>query len=93
MVVDTYHVWWDPELARSIARAGAQGRIAAYQICDWLVPMAADPLLSRGMMGDGLIDFASIAHWSHAAGYAATSRSRSSTRRSGPLTGTRSSRP
>jgi hypothetical protein len=26
-------------------------------MCDWLVPMAADPLVSRGMMGDGVIDF------------------------------------
>ena len=25
VVVDTYHVWWDPQLARQIARAGAAG--------------------------------------------------------------------
>jgi sugar phosphate isomerase/epimerase len=61
VVIDTFHVWWDPELATSVAAAGAQGRISSFQVCDWLVPMAADPLVSRGMMGDGVIDFASIA--------------------------------
>lgn len=60
VVVDTFHVWWDPDLAAGIAEAGAQQRISAYQVCDWLVPMAADPLVSRGMMGDGVIDFAAI---------------------------------
>ena len=60
VVIDTFHVWWDPGLAESVARAGAAGRISSYQICDWLVPMAADPLGSRGMMGDGVIDFPGI---------------------------------
>src|SRR5688572_24654042 len=36
VVVDTYHVWWDPRLFEQIARAG--DRIASYQICDWVVP-------------------------------------------------------
>jgi sugar phosphate isomerase/epimerase len=69
VVVDTFHVWWDPSLAESVARAGAQGRISSYQICDWLVPMAADPLVSRGMMGDGVIDFAAITAMVRDAGY------------------------
>ena len=69
VVIDTFHVWWDPELAQRIAEAGAQQRISSYQVCDWLVPMAADPLLSRGMMGDGVIDFASIGTLVRAAGY------------------------
>ncbi len=69
VVIDTFHVWWDPELALRIAEAGEQGRISSYQVCDWLVPMTADPLLSRGMMGDGVIDFASIGALVHAAGY------------------------
>lgn len=69
VVVDTYHVWWDPELAAGIAAAGAAGRISSFQICDWLVPMAADPLVSRGMMGDGVIDFGAIAALVAAAGY------------------------
>ena len=69
VVVDTFHVWWDPGLAESVARAGAAGRISSYQICDWLVPMAADPLVSRGMMGDGVIDFAAITALVDQAGY------------------------
>jgi sugar phosphate isomerase/epimerase len=69
VVIDTFHVWWDPELAPRIAEAGAQGRISSFQVCDWLVPMAPDPLLSRGMMGDGVIDFASIATFVSSAGY------------------------
>lgn len=70
VVVDTFHVWWDPELAQRVADAGAQGRISSYQICDWLVPMTPDPLVSRGMMGDGVIDFGAITALVSAAGYA-----------------------
>jgi sugar phosphate isomerase/epimerase len=69
VVVDTFHVWWDPDLADMVAAAGAQGRISSYQVCDWLVPMTADPLLSRGMMGDGVIDFAAVTRLVAAAGY------------------------
>jgi sugar phosphate isomerase/epimerase len=69
VVVDTYHVWWDPDLERQIARAGAEGRLAAYQVCDWVLPLAPDALLSRGHVGDGYIDFATITRWVAAAGY------------------------
>lgn len=69
VVVDTFHVWWDPELATQIARAGDEGRISSYQIGDWNLPIAADALLSRGMVGDGHVDFASITRWVEAAGY------------------------
>lgn len=69
VVVDTYHVWWDPDLRAQIARAGATGRLAGYQVCDWLLPLAADPLLSRGHVGDGYIDFAAITRWVAEAGY------------------------
>jgi len=69
VVVDTYHVWWDPDLERQILRAGAEGRLAAYQVCDWVMPLAADTLLSRGYMGDGYIDFGTISRWVTAAGY------------------------
>lgn len=69
VVVDTYHVWWDPDLQRQIARAGAAGRIAGYQVCDWVLPLAADPLLSRGHVGDGYVDFATITRWVRDAGY------------------------
>ena len=69
VVVDTFHVWWDPSLREQIARAGAERRIASYQVCDFNLPIAADALLSRGFMGDGVIDFASISQWVAGAGY------------------------
>lgn len=69
VVVDTFHVWWDPSLEAAIKRAGAEGRIASYQVCDWNLPIAADALLSRGYMGDGYIDFETITRWVAATGY------------------------
>ncbi len=69
VVVDSYHVWWDPALKESIARAGAESRISSYQICDWVLPLARDTLNSRGMMGDGYIDFRQISAWVSQAGY------------------------
>ena len=69
VVVDTYHVWWDPALSGSIARAGHEGRLAGYQVCDWVLPLAAEPLNSRGHVGDGYVDFATITRWVAAAGY------------------------
>jgi sugar phosphate isomerase/epimerase len=69
VVVDTFHLWWDPELPAQIARAGAEGRIASFQVCDWVTPIAADPLLSRGIPGDGDIDFAAFTALVRDAGY------------------------
>ncbi|WP_104179254.1 sugar phosphate isomerase/epimerase [Arthrobacter sp. B0490] len=69
VVIDTFHVWWDPELPAGIARAGTEGRIASYQVCDWATPLAADVLLSRHYPGDGVIDFRSITAAVEAAGY------------------------
>ncbi|MCU1573421.1 MAG: xylose isomerase [Micrococcaceae bacterium] len=69
VAVDTFHVWWDPQLEASIARAGREKRLASYQVCDFNLPIAADALLSRGMMGDGVIDFATITGWVRQAGY------------------------
>ncbi len=68
VAVDVYHVWWDPDLAHEIARAGAARRILAFHVCDWLVP-TTDLLLDRGMMGDGVIDLRRIRGWVEAAGY------------------------
>ena len=69
VAVDTFHVWWDPELKAQIERAGRENRIASYQVCDFNMPIAADPLLSRGYMGDGVLDFATIGTWVRDAGY------------------------
>jgi sugar phosphate isomerase/epimerase len=67
VVVDTYHVWWDSRIAADIARA--RGRIVAYQVCDWVVPLPTDMLLGRGHLGDGVIDFGPISQHVLAAGY------------------------
>jgi sugar phosphate isomerase/epimerase len=67
VVVDTFHLWWDPEVFTQIARAGE--RIASYQVCDFLCPLPSDVLLGRGMMGDGVIDFAPFNEAVAAAGY------------------------
>jgi sugar phosphate isomerase/epimerase len=66
IAVDTYHVWWDPELKREIARAGS--KVISYHVCDWLVP-TTDLLLDRGMMGDGVIDLRGIRGMVEATGY------------------------
>ncbi|MEU6779726.1 sugar phosphate isomerase/epimerase [Nonomuraea angiospora] len=67
VVVDTFHVWWDPRVFEDIARAGR--RIASYQVCDYLHPLPQDILLGRGMMGDGVIDFRPITRAVLDAGY------------------------
>jgi sugar phosphate isomerase/epimerase len=67
VAVDVYHVWWDPQLANQIERAGDK-RLLAYQICDWLVP-TVDLLSDRGMMGDGIIDLPLIRSSMTRAGY------------------------
>jgi len=67
VVVDTYHLWWDPDLFTQIERAA--GRIASFQICDWLTPIPADALIGRGMPGDGHIDFRPIVEAVLATGY------------------------
>jgi sugar phosphate isomerase/epimerase len=66
VAVDVYHLWWDPNLAKEIARAGKT--ILAYHVNDWLVP-TTDLLLDRGMMGDGVIDLRAIRAMVEAAGY------------------------
>lgn len=66
VVIDTFHLWWDPTVWGHIARAGE--RIFSYQVCDWLDPLP-DILMGRGMMGDGVIDFARFSEAVAAAGY------------------------
>ncbi|MFN3866901.1 MAG: sugar phosphate isomerase/epimerase family protein [Demequina sp.] len=69
VVIDAFHVWWDPTLATAIARAGRERRIACYQACDFVTPIAPDALLSRGIPGDGHIDFAHLTGLVNDAGY------------------------
>jgi sugar phosphate isomerase/epimerase len=66
VIIDVYHVWWDPNLYAQIGRA--TGRILGFHLNDWLVPII-DPLLSRGMMGDGVIEIGRIVRAVEATGY------------------------
>jgi sugar phosphate isomerase/epimerase len=68
VVVDTFHVFWDPDVLHQISRAGSY--IASYQVCDWATPLPADVLLARHQPGDGVIDFAPLTAAVLAAGYA-----------------------
>lgn len=66
VVIDTFHLWWDPDVWTQIERAGK--RIFSYQVCDWLDPLP-DLLMGRGMMGDGVIEFRRFTEAVTAAGY------------------------
>jgi sugar phosphate isomerase/epimerase len=67
VVVDTFHLWWEPGIDEQLLRAGS--RIVSYQICDWITPLPADTLLARGMMGDGHVDFPAFTSYVSRAGY------------------------
>jgi sugar phosphate isomerase/epimerase len=67
VIVDAYHVFWDPRLDDELAAAA--GLIAGYHVSDWLVP-TPDLLAGRGLMGDGIIDLPRIGGLVEAAGYA-----------------------
>lgn len=66
VAIDVYHVWWDTDLPRQLARAGR--RIFGFHLCDWLAH-TTDVLLDRGMMGDGVADIATIRAAVEQAGY------------------------
>jgi sugar phosphate isomerase/epimerase len=66
VIIDTYHVWWDPALQRDIARAAE--RIFGFHVSDWILPIP-DILNGRGLMGDGYIDFSAILSLVKQAGY------------------------
>src|SRR5918994_1944082 len=67
VVLDTFHLWWEPGVLAQIGRAGQ--RIFGYQLADWITPLPADPLLARGMVGDGHVNFAELTDAVAAAGY------------------------
>lgn len=66
VVIDAYHVWWDPQLYEQIARAA--GHIVGFHVDDWLCPNP-EPLMGRGMMGDGVIELRHMRRAVDAAGY------------------------
>lgn len=66
VVVDVYHVWWDPEVYTQIEAAA--GTILGFHVSDWLVPLP-DILMGRGMMGDGVIELRKLRYAVEKAGY------------------------
>lgn len=66
VVVDVFHVWWDPDLYNQISRA--DGRIVGFHVSDWVVPVP-DMFKARGMMGDGVIELRRIRNAVEKSGY------------------------
>ncbi|WP_035349807.1 sugar phosphate isomerase/epimerase family protein [Edaphobacter aggregans] len=66
LVVDVYHIWWDPQVYAEIARTAE--RIFAFHVSDWIVP-TPDMLMGRGMMGDGVIEIHRLREAVERAGY------------------------
>ena len=68
VVIDVYHLWWDPDLQQQTERCGRNGSLFAFHICDWKTP-TEDLLLDRGLMGEGCIDIRQIRGWVESAGF------------------------
>ena len=60
IVLDIYHIWWDPVLEQSINNC--RGKIFGYHTCDWHIN-TSDMLLDRAMMGDGIVDIKQISQF------------------------------
>jgi sugar phosphate isomerase/epimerase len=66
VVVDAFHVWWDPDVMHHIDRA--RGRIVGFHVSDWPVPLPGI-LMGRAMMGDGVIQLRQLRQAVDATGY------------------------
>lgn len=66
VVIDVYHVWWDPAVDAQIARAAPH--TLGFHVNDWIVPLP-DLLRGRGMMGDGCIEIRRLREAVDRAGY------------------------
>jgi sugar phosphate isomerase/epimerase len=66
VVVDAFHVWWDPDVMHQIERA--RGKIAGFHVSDWPVPLPGI-LMGRAMMGDGVIELRQLRQAVDATGY------------------------
>jgi len=66
VIVDVFHVWWDPDVMYQIERA--RGRIAGFHVSDWPVPLPVI-LMGRAMMGDGVIELRKLRQAVDATGY------------------------
>ena len=68
VVVDVFHLWWDPDLETELKRCGRNRNLFAFHICDWKLDME-DMLNDRGLMGEGIIRIREIRSWVEAAGF------------------------
>ena len=68
VVVDAYHLWWDPDLEAQIYHCGKEGKLFAFHISDWKTP-TTDILNDRGLMGEGCIALRRIRTWIMNAGF------------------------
>lgn len=66
VVIDVFHVWWDPEVYAEIERA--RGTILGFHVSDWAVPLPGI-LMGRSLMGDGVIELQRLRQAVDAAGY------------------------
>lgn len=66
LVLDVFHIWWDPHLYAEIHRSA--GRIRGFHISDWAVPLPGI-VTGRSMMGDGVIELRRIRTAVENAGY------------------------
>lgn len=66
VIVDVFHLWFDARICNEIKRAGKS--ILGFHVSDWQVPLP-DILLSRAMMGDGVIELKKLRSAAEAAGY------------------------
>ncbi|MEM6431373.1 MAG: TIM barrel protein, partial [Deinococcota bacterium] len=66
VIIDCFHVWWDPAVYDEIKRA--RGHIFGFHVCDWITPLP-DVLKARGMMGEGHIEIRRLREAVEAAGY------------------------
>ncbi|MEO6908620.1 MAG: sugar phosphate isomerase/epimerase family protein [Abditibacteriaceae bacterium] len=66
VVIDAFHVWWDPQVFQEIERA--KGITFGFHVCDWITPLP-DVLKGRGMMGDGWIELRALRQAVEKVGY------------------------
>lgn len=65
LIVDAYHIWWEPWLMAALH--AAHGRIAEFHICDWRSPTRGPA--DRAMIGEGCLDLTSLAKQVRDAGF------------------------
>ncbi|HEY1793973.1 MAG TPA: sugar phosphate isomerase/epimerase family protein [Opitutaceae bacterium] len=68
IALDVYHTWWDERLGEDIRACGREGRLFAFHVSDWRLPMT-DLLEDRGLMGEGCIPIREIRGWVEQAGF------------------------